>query len=467
MHTRNPTLKIPVYGDLNLEFFSEVLYFDVLDILSIFGVVFSLVLGIIFNKTSLTSMTSLTYSIISLTVALTELGDPSDDLYFSQLLFMVLGTLLVFFTVTTDYFVEKKVLGEEANWAASFFTIFLQQLITEENFISFFICLESASFCIFLLIGSYIREKSVEATVKYLILSSMSTCTILISVLLLYFYVGSFVMSDIAYELGFESDMEYSDYIVTLLILGLSSKLSIYPSNTIAADVSEGVSSNIFLILNIVLKFAAFILVLEIQDWSSSDSDFLNIINIISYIYGSLSALIETQIIRFLALSATNQFGFLMMCSSADCDFLANMVILQLLIYFSAIYRVLITVEILQRFVPVSSISDLYYAGSNSFLKWYLITAIYDLAGFPPFNVFFTKFILLYYMFTFSSFFIFFSLLFINCIYYFYYLRLIKNILYNKNYIYYHIELNKEEMISLEYEQNIMYLIIYIIIFKI
>src|SRR4051812_24683491 len=144
--------------------------------------------------------------------------------------------------------------------------MFIQQLVVEENFISFFICLESASFCIFLLMGSYIREKSIEATIKYLILSSIGTSVILLSILLLYFYSGTFIMSEIAFDICFESDIEYSDYIIILLILGLTSKLSIYPSNTIAADVSESALSHVFLIINILLKFTAFIIALEIQD---------------------------------------------------------------------------------------------------------------------------------------------------------------------------------------------------------
>jgi hypothetical protein len=82
-----------------------------------------------------------------------------------------------------------------------------------------------------------------------------------------------------------------------------------------------------------------------------------------------LTALIETQIIRFLALGATNQFGFLMMCSSIESELLITLLLLQLLIYFAAIYRMLVVIEILQRFVNVTNITDLYYVNSNSFLK--------------------------------------------------------------------------------------------------
>jgi NADH-quinone oxidoreductase subunit N len=455
------------FSDLSMELLNEVLYFDIFDAITIFSAVISLLLSIVFNKSNLTTLSTLTYSIISIAVTLTHLGEPADDLYFGRLLFLILVIFLVFFTVSTDYYVEKKVLGEEANWAGSFFVMFIQQLVVEENFISFFICLESASFCIFLLMGSYIREKSIEATIKYLILSSIGTSVILLSILLLYFYSGTFVMSEIAFDICFESDVEYSDYIVILLILGLTSKLSIYPSNTIAADVSEAALSHVFLIINILLKFTAFIIVLEIQDWINHDLEMLNLINIVSYIYGSLTALIETQIIRFLALGATNQFGFLMMCSSIESELLITLLLLQLLIYFAAIYRMLVVIEILQRFVNVTNITDLYYVNSNSFLKWYLVTIIYDLAGFPPFNVFFTKFILLYFIFTFSSLFIFLCLLIINCIYYFYYLRLLKNIIYNKDYDYIYIELDRDEMLNLEFEQNLIYFIIYIFIFLI
>jgi len=456
-----------IYGNLNMEILHEVLYFDLFDSMAVFGTIISLILNIVFNKSNLTSMSTIIYSIVSVTVALSQLGEPAHDLYFGNLLFLILALLLAFFTVNIDYYVEKKVLGEEANWANSFFVIFIQQLVSEESFISFFICLESMSFCIFLLMGSYIREKSVEATIKYLILSSISTSIILLSSLLLYFYAGTFVMYDVAFDICFESNLEYSDFIVILLILGLTSKLSIYPSNTIAADIGESVLSYIFLLINIMLKFAAFVIILEMQDWINHDLEVLDLINLASYIYGSLSALIETQIIRFLALGATNQFGFLTMCSSGENDLLIAIIVLQLLVYFAAVYRMVNVLEILQKFAIVTNITDLYHVNSNSFLKWYLITVVYDLAGFPPFNIFFTKFILLYFVFTFSSLFIFFSLIIINCIYYFYYLRLLKNILYNKNYSYVSIKVTSDQATLLDAEQNIMYTIVYMFIFLI
>jgi len=103
------------FSDLSMELLNEVLYFDIFDAITIFSAVISLLLSIVFNKSNLTTLSTLTYSIISIAVTLTHLGEPADDLYFGRLLFLILVIFLVFFTVSTDYYVEKKVLGEEAN----------------------------------------------------------------------------------------------------------------------------------------------------------------------------------------------------------------------------------------------------------------------------------------------------------------------------------------------------------------
>jgi NADH:ubiquinone oxidoreductase subunit 2 (subunit N) len=116
-----------------------------------------------------------------------------------------------------------------------FFSVLLQ---ISANFLSLYICLEIVSFILFLLINiESIRVIQLESTIKYFIITTISTILILLSFLILQYLVGSLNFFDIYlyYKLYFIEFRIYKNIFlipVLLFLFGLFLKLGLFPGHS-------------------------------------------------------------------------------------------------------------------------------------------------------------------------------------------------------------------------------------------
>lgn len=160
---------------------------------------------------------------------------------------------------------------------------------------------------------------SLEAGLKYLILSGVSSALILFGIALLYGAFGSLAFS----ELNFQKVTVGSDerWLMlagsTLLLAGMAFKLSLAPFHMWTPDVYEGAPAPTTAFLGTVSKACIFAVLLRLFINVDGFNDAtlmtgLYWLAVLSILIGNILALMQTSIKRLLAYSSTAQLGYLM-----------------------------------------------------------------------------------------------------------------------------------------------------------
>lgn len=197
-------------------------------------------------------------------------------------------------------------------------------VVSANHFASFFLGLELMGISLIPMIAYLSKcRRSLEAGVKYLILSSIASAFILMAIALLYLYSGSLAMNTVSQAVitGFHSadDVDTFSLITAgiLLLVGLSFKLSLVPNHLWAADVFEGAPLPTNALLASLSKVSVFIVFLRLFN-QQGFLDNLTLVNIIifmacaSMLVGNLLGLLQNNIIRLLAYSSIAHFGYLL-----------------------------------------------------------------------------------------------------------------------------------------------------------
>src|SRR6185437_4920301 len=95
---------------------------------------------------------------------------------FDILLYLFL--LFNFFSIyigCSEILIEKKVLGIESSWIYLFFNFFANQVFDSYNLLFFYINIEASTLCLFLLLTLKFDQISIEGSIKYLLMSSVSS----------------------------------------------------------------------------------------------------------------------------------------------------------------------------------------------------------------------------------------------------------------------------------------------------
>jgi NADH-quinone oxidoreductase subunit N len=193
-------------------------------------------------------------------------------------------------------------------------------LAQAQNLVSFFIALELLSIPLYVLCGSNIRRaESLEAGLKYLIVGSLGSATLLYGLAFIYGGSGSTDFNQIATELGHAGVL--GDPLVLLGIAlaatGLAFKLSIAPFHQWTPDVYEGAPTPVTAFMAVATKAAAFAVFIrffevalgaESGDWDVA----LAVLAAASIIVGNVGALGQNSLKRLLGYSSVAQAGYML-----------------------------------------------------------------------------------------------------------------------------------------------------------
>jgi NADH-quinone oxidoreductase subunit N len=207
------------------------------------------------------------------------------------------------------------------------------------HFITAFLGMETLSVCLYGMIAYPLhREQSaqypMEASIKYLVLSAMSSGFILFGMALLYAQTGTLFFTDIT--LGLTGAVAEGPgatwYIIAslLVIAGFAFKLSLVPFHLWTPDVYEGAPLPATAFLATIGKVAMAALLLRFMSitgvlQSEAITSVLVIIAALSILGGNLLALLQSNLKRLLSYSSIAHMGYLLIAlitlsSSADID---------------------------------------------------------------------------------------------------------------------------------------------------
>ena len=191
-------------------------------------------------------------------------------------------------------------------------------MVSSSHYASFFISLELMSIPIYgLLAYTHQRSKSLEAGIKYLVLSATASAMLLMGMAYLYAYTGSLSFYDSVQAL-FEAIKQPMVVLgLGLIIFAIGFKLSLAPFHKWTPDVYQGAPAPIATFLATVAKVATIGLMVRFVLTSGailipSVVTIITIIAVLSIVVGNLLAVRQVNLKRILGYSSISHFGYLL-----------------------------------------------------------------------------------------------------------------------------------------------------------
>jgi NADH-quinone oxidoreductase subunit N len=216
-------------------------------------------------------------------------------------------------------------------------------LACAQHMASFFIGLELMSIPLYGMIAYQLRQRhSLEAGVKYLVLSVAASAMLLFGMALLYADTGALGFTDIGTRIAAAD--EFGPLVVlgaALILIGAGFKLSLVPFHAWTPDVYEGAPAPVTAFLASVSKVAVLAVFLRfLLESPVLNSGLLNNLlaglAVLSILVGNLLALQQNNIKRLIGYSSIAHFGYLMIAVVAQGRFALESVGMYLVTYIVA-----------------------------------------------------------------------------------------------------------------------------------
>jgi NADH-quinone oxidoreductase subunit N len=270
-----------------------------------------------------------------------------------------------------------------------------------QNLVSLFLGFELLSIPLYVLCATELRRAtSLESGLKYLIIGSVGSATLVYGLALVYGASGETGYGSIARALtaeGFNDDVLLLTG-VALVLTGLAFKASVAPFHQWAPDVYEGAPTPITAFMAVATKAAAFGAILRLFDVALIGSaatwaPVMAALAAITIVVGNVGALGQTSLKRLLAYSSVAQAGYM----------LAGVVVttrlgIQATVFYLAVYLLMnlaafAVIAIRERETAfgddIASMNGL--GATRPALAWAMSIAMLALAGFPATAGFFGK----------------------------------------------------------------------------
>jgi NADH-quinone oxidoreductase subunit N len=272
-------------------------------------------------------------------------------------------------------------------------------LVAAQNLVVVFLGFEVLSIPLYVLCATQMRrEHSLESGLKYLIIGSVGSATLVYGLALVYGATGSTDYSEIASAAGDVADDVLFLTGIALVVAGLAFKASVAPFHQWTPDVYEGAPTPITGFMAVATKAAAFGVLLRLFDVALIDAaetwaPALAALAAFTIVVGNVGAIGQSSLKRMLAYSSVAQAGYMLvgvvvstrLGLQATVFYLSAYVLMNL-----AAFAVIVARE--RESELGDDISSLYGLGAERpWLAWPMTVAMLSLAGFPATVGFFGK----------------------------------------------------------------------------
>jgi NADH-quinone oxidoreductase subunit N len=191
-------------------------------------------------------------------------------------------------------------------------------LVAAQNLVTLFLGLELLSIPLYVLCATEMRRAtSLESGLKYLIIGSVGSATLLYGLAFLYGATGSTDFSGIASAAGEVTSDPLLLTGIALSMVGLSFKASVAPFHQWTPDVYEGAPTPVTAFMAVATKAAAFGAFLRLFDVALLDASAdwapaLAVLATITIVVGNVGALGQSSLKRLMAWSSVAQAGYML-----------------------------------------------------------------------------------------------------------------------------------------------------------
>ncbi len=235
--------------------------------------------------------------------------------YTSLILLSSLGTCILAYPYLIHYLDNR----EEFCLLIAISTIGCLILVSANHLVSLFLGFELSSLPLIGLIGYIYYEKfSIEAAIKYMLLSSVASAFLLFGMALIYSESGNLLIENIGKNL--QEHITNQPFILIglgMMMVGFLFKLSLVPFHLWTPDIYQGAPLPTCAFLSTASKIANFSILMRLFLYMPSDNSkslylLLSIISCCSIVFGNLMAMNQRNIKRFLGYSSISHFGYLL-----------------------------------------------------------------------------------------------------------------------------------------------------------
>lgn len=361
-----------------------------------------------------------------------------------------LKIIVLFFTIfsiliSIEFLRFERINDFEYTILILFVTLGVLMLISSNDFLITYLSIELQSLALYVLV-TFKKNTifSTEAGIKYFIIGSLASIFLLFGFSLSYSIFGSINFNEL-FLLTLCGNLEvfhfYYYLSIFFILAGLFIKLSIAPFHMWSPDVYEGSPSSITVFMSLVPKISFLIILFRLLFFTFNflfNEIFLVIIfsAVFSIFIGSFLSLKQKTFKRLLAYSSITHVGFLLMSLSTGTLQGFQSFFVYLLVYLVMtlnVWTVFLSlrvkkVNLLNAFLV--NLNSLFY--TNSFLASILVLTLLSMAGIPPLAGFWTKYLVFLSLIDSNYFYIAVITVFLSTVSVFYYLKIVKNIFFNK-----------------------------------
>ncbi len=314
---------------------------------------------------------------------------------------VTLLTVAAVFVYSTDYLRRRAILKGEYYVLGLFATLGAMVLISAGSLITLYLGLELMSLCLYAMVA-FDRESGIaaESAIKYFVLGSMASGTLLYGMSIVYGMTGSLELGEIATAVhgGLSGNIGLL-FGIAFLIVGIGFKLGAVPFHMWIPDVYEGSPTCVTVFIGTASKLAAFALAMRLlpealagsqPDWSQM----LVVLSVLSIAIGNIVAVAQANLKRMLAYSTISHIGYILLgilSGTAQGYQAAMFYMISYVIVASGAFGMILLLA--RQGFEADKLED--FKGLNARSPWFagmMAILMFSLAGLPPFIGFWAKF---------------------------------------------------------------------------
>jgi NADH-quinone oxidoreductase subunit N len=313
---------------------------------------------------------------------------------------VTLLTVAVLFVYSTDYLKRRAIFKGEYFVLGLFATLGAMVLISAGSLITLYLGLELMSLSLYAMVA-FDRDSGIaaESAIKYFVLGSMASGTLLYGMSIIYGMTGSLELAGIANAagVGFGANLGLV-FGIAFLIVGVGFKFGAVPFHMWIPDVYEGSPTSVTVFIGTASKLAAFALAMRLlpEALGASQSDWtqmLVVLSVLSMALGNIVAIAQFNLKRMLAYSTISHVGYVLLgiLSGTPQGYQAAMFYMISYVVVAAGAFGMILLLARQGF-EADKLED--FKGLNARSPWFagmMAILMFSLAGVPPFIGFWAK----------------------------------------------------------------------------
>ena len=285
--------------------------------------------------------------------------------------------------------------------AYSFYAILLTAIlgainvVSANDFLTLFVSVELLSFSTYFLISTTKGYYSKEASFKYLLTSAVSSGIFLFGVSYLYGISGSLNLSEIYEFININEPSLLYALASIFTILGLISKLAIFPFANWIIDIYKGCETSILAFLSTIPKLAIFGILCRLLVFPLSNSFELTFVlaisALITALWANIYAIKENNVKLILACSTSANASYVLLAASLVSVYNLSTVIFYLVCYVLMNISVFTYLNMLEnnKVIEIQNLTSLFK--HNPILTSAYVISVLALAGIPITSGFIAK----------------------------------------------------------------------------